>query len=177
MTWTIPKTWVTGEPLTAGDLNTHLRDNLEALKEPPTDHYAPDETADYSTTSNSFVDVDGTKLALTITTNGGDVLVGFHGTVNGNNTGGVVRYLHFDVEVDGQRVAGDDGAVALGVPASTSVTAPVSFVRLVTGLAAGTHTFKLQWRRNNTGVTGTLYAGAGTAGLDLHPQFWVREVS
>jgi hypothetical protein len=25
--------------------------------------------------------------------------------------------------------------------------------------------------------TATLYAGAGTLGLDVHPQFWVRELS
>lgn len=177
MAWTTPKTWTTGEPLTAGDLNTHLRDNLEALRQPPTAHYEPDETSDYSTTSGTFVDVDSTNLALTITTNGGDVLVGFHGSAGGVAGSGGMRYLQFDVEVDSERVAGDDGIVALGVPGSSTVISPISFARLVTGLAPGGHTFKLQWRRNNTGLTGTLYAGAGTSGLDVHPQFWVQEVS
>ena len=31
--WTAPKTWVTGEVLTAADLNLHLRDNLIALRD------------------------------------------------------------------------------------------------------------------------------------------------
>ena len=32
MTWTYPKTWVTGELVTAATLNTHVRDNLAHLK-------------------------------------------------------------------------------------------------------------------------------------------------
>ena len=31
--WTAPRTWVTGETVTASQLNTHLRDNLLALRE------------------------------------------------------------------------------------------------------------------------------------------------
>lgn len=31
MAWTTPKTWVTGDPLNATTLNTHVRDNLNAL--------------------------------------------------------------------------------------------------------------------------------------------------
>lgn len=32
MAWTTPKTWTVGEVLTAAGLNTHLRDNLNALR-------------------------------------------------------------------------------------------------------------------------------------------------
>jgi hypothetical protein len=173
MSWTQPKTW-TNEPLVAGDLNTHLRDNLEALKEPPTASYVLNESSDYSTTSTSFGNVDGTKLSLTITTSGGDVLIGFYGTFKpGNNAN--IGYL--DVEMDGLRIGGDDGLIAVerAATGATPNRLPISFVRLVTGLAAGSHTFKLQWKVN--GGTGELYAGAGTLGTDLHPQFWVREVS
>lgn len=35
MGWTAPKTWTAGETLTAVDLNTHVRDNLEFLHSPP----------------------------------------------------------------------------------------------------------------------------------------------
>lgn len=175
MAWTEPKTW-TAEPLVASDLNTHLRDNLNEIKDPPTDHYEPNELTDYSTTSASFVNVDGTNLALTITTSGGDVMVAFHGYVRpGNNS----DQVYFDVELDtvGNRIGGDDGIIAAMRAASggTPTRIPISFVRLITGLAAGSHTFKLQWKVS--GGTGELYAGAGTSGADLHPQFWVREVS
>jgi hypothetical protein len=173
MGWTEPKTW-TAEPLVATDLNTHLRDNLNELKDPPTAHYELNESADYSTTSTTFVNVDGTKLSLTITTSGGDVMVAFHGYVRPGNNG---DQLYLDVEMDGARIGGDDGIIAAmrAASGSTPTRIPMSFVRLITGLAAGSHTFKLQWKVS--AGTGELYAGAGTSGADLHPQFWVREVS
>ena len=33
MSWTAPRTWAAGETLTAALLNTHLRDNLNAIRE------------------------------------------------------------------------------------------------------------------------------------------------
>lgn len=172
-TYTTPKTW-TNEPLVYSDLNTHLRDNMEALKDPPSANYELNESSNYSTTSTSFVDIDATagKLSLTITTNGGDVLVGFHGALAHS----VPDNIYFDIDVDGTRHAGDDGILGLAPYATfAGGRASVSFVRLITGLAAGSHTFKLQWK-TKTG-TGTLLAGAGTSNGDTHPQFWVREVS
>lgn len=166
MAWTTPKTWATDELVTASNLNTHLRDNLNALKSPPSAAYTLNEAADFTTTSTSFVDVSASKLALTITTAGGDVLVHFDGRL------GATARVYLDVAVDGTRLAGDDGITANG---DSGTAESISFTRLITGLSAGAHTFKLQWKVN-TG-TGTLYAGAGTSALDLHPQFWVREVS
>ncbi|MEL6406094.1 MAG: hypothetical protein AAFR81_17115 [Chloroflexota bacterium] len=81
MAWTTPKTW-SNEPLVAGDLNTHLRDNMEALKDPPSEQVVLDEASNYSTSSTVFVDVDNTVLSLTLETNGGDVMVHFHATVS-----------------------------------------------------------------------------------------------
>jgi hypothetical protein len=175
MAWVTPRTWVPEELVTANLLNTHLRDNLNALKNPPSARYEPNEGSDYTTTSTSFVDVDATNLALTITTAGGDVMVGFHGLVAPDNVG-AARVL-FDVAVDGTRTAGNDGITGTTQEGSEGGARPknVSFVRLISGLAAGSHTFKLQWR-TNTG-TATLYAGAGTSNADVHPQFWAREVS
>ena len=165
MAWTSPKTW-TAEVLTSSDLNTHLRDNLNELKDPPSDEYSVNEVADYTTTSTSFTNVDGTDLSFTFTTNGGDVMVHFHGTVN-NGAGTVF----LDFTVDAVRHAGDDGIMRC----PSNNTSSMAFTELVTGLAAGSHTFELQWKVS--GGTGTMYAGAATAALDLHPQFWVREVS
>lgn len=165
MAWTTPKTW-TAEVLSSSDLNTHLRDNLSALKDPPSDNYEADEVSDYTTTSTSFVDVDATNLSLTITTGGGDVMVHAHLATN-VSTG----RLQFNIDVDGSPHAANDGIVVHA--AMQHVT---SFSRLITGLSAGSHTFKLQWK-TSTGGTGTIYAGAGSSGTDVHPQFWVREVS
>lgn len=175
MVWTEPKTWV-AEPLVAADLNTYLRDNLNALKEPPSAHYELDESADYTTTSTSFVNVDSTdgKLSLKINTNGGDVLVGFHGYVQPGTGNDIV---FFDIEVDGVRVGGDDGII--GAQRAAAATNPgrfgISFTRLIPNLDPGEHTFNLQWRV--TVGQAVIFAGAGTANANTHPQFWVREVS
>ena len=169
MAWTTPRTWVTDELVTASIMNTHVRDNLDALKSPPSASYVLNQGSDYTTTSTSFVNVDGTNLSLGITTSGGAVMVGFHGTVDADDS---AAKIHFEVEVDGARNAGDDGIVFVE---NHLYGAPVSFVRLITGLSAAAHTFKLQWK--TSAGTATLFAGAGTSGKDVHPQFWVREVS
>ena len=169
-TWTAPKTWATGELVTATDMNTYLRDELEFLKDPPTATYVLNEGSDYSTTSTSFVDVDGTNLSLALTTAGGDVMIGFFGLFRSSST----FQVHLDVAVDGARWGGDDGIVAMRV-SSNVPDREAGFVVLMQGLSAGAHTFDLQWKVS--GGTMTLYAGAGTANADVHAQFWAREVS
>ncbi len=171
MAYTAPRTWVNGEVLTASLLTTHLRDNLIALKEPPTALYNVNESADYTTSSTSFVNVDADDLSLTVTTTGGRVLITFCGTM----TMAAANTVFFDVLVDGARLAGDDGLVANYIDRSSPPGRSVSFAVWTSALAAGSHTFRLQWRVS--GSTATLYAGAGTGGGDLHPQFAVREVS
>jgi len=168
-TWTDPKTWSTGEALTASDMNLHIRDNLLVLRDPPGADYICDETAYYSTTSTSFVDVDAVNLALTIVTTGGDVLVGFAALVL-VGSGGI--YLAFDVDVDGTPHAGDGGIIM----STINGLGDVSFTRMVTGLDAGTHTFKLRWRIN--AGEALLYAGEANDGgvADVHPQFWAKEI-
>jgi hypothetical protein len=166
MTWTSPKTWATGDLLTAADMNTYLRDNTAALKAPPTKSYLLNESANYTTTSTSFVDVDATadKLSFTLDSKGGDIMIHFYAYIVGTGL------VYFDVTLDGNRVGGDDGLI-LGYQGY----GPITFTFLKTGVSSGSHTYKLQWKVN-TG-TGALYAGAGTSLYDLHPQFWVREVS
>ena len=171
MAWTTPRTWVSGELVTHTLLNTHLRDNLNALKAPSTDYYNVNEVSDYTTTSSSFVDVDATDLAMTITTSGGDVFVHFHGTVSHSAAAG---RTYFEVAVDGVAAMGDDGILHTRAAASPA-TESCAFTLYITGLSAASHTFKLQWK--TSGATATLYAGAGTSTGDLHPQFWAREIS
>jgi hypothetical protein len=174
MAWTDPAEWNVGDVLTKDRLNQDIRDNLIALKTPPSANFEADEASNYTTTSTVFVDVDATegKFQLTIETAGGDVMVGFVGTceIITNNR------LYFDIDVDGTRKAGDDGICFQEWNSADSADEDtvISFVYLVTGLTPGSHTFKLQWRVN--GGTGILFAGA-TNNKAVHPQFWVREVS
>lgn len=170
MTYTSPRTWVVGELVTAALLNVHLRDNLAALKAPPTAKYLVNEGADYTTTSSSFADVDATDLNLSITTTGGDVLVTFVGSTN--NSGANAAY--FDLIMDGAtRAGGDDGLLLHMGTAGTYL--PVVIIYLYQSVSAGVHTFKLQWKV--AAGTQTMSAGAGTSAKDVHPYFLAREVS
>ncbi len=179
-TWTTPRTWAdleTEATLTAALMNTHIRDNEMFLKAPPSDNYEANEAGDYTTNSAVFADVDATNLALTITTAPGvssTVMVGFHGTFEHDTPSSI----NLEIDVDGAPCAGDDGILRIRpTGAGGTYTKTVEFIRLITGLAANTaHTFKLQWK--TAAGNATLHAGAGsTNGRDVHPQFWVREVS
>jgi len=169
MAWTTPKTW-SSEPLTSIDLNTYVRDNQNHLKDRLDAGVSRviSEGQVLSTTANDFVDVDATKLALTLTTHGGDVLLGFTGTVQ--HTGGSAS-TYFNVAVDGVDYIADDGLVGMKNAYSGDATRikPLSFVLLISGLSAGSHSFRLRWKtsRNNT---------ASMDVVNLHPQFWAKEI-
>jgi hypothetical protein len=135
----------------------------------PAAEYTLNEVADYTTTSTSFVDVDATNLSLTITTNGGDVMIG--GTFYVESLSGGRTQLDVYESVGAARLAGDDGMLV----AQPSVGEVVTLSWIVSGLSAASHTFKLQWK-NTTGNNSTLFAGAGTSNKDIHSQFWVREL-
>lgn len=161
MAWTVPMTWTNGLLVTNTHLNTHIRDNLNALKNPPTATVAP--TTARTTTSTSFVTVDGTFFKHSLTTTGGDVLVGFQGVVTSSTNATV----SFTVEVDGVKVSGaSTHGIWKGVNVGTG-GAGVSLIWLVTGLSAAAHTFELFWKTS-----------AGTLTLEQYTnQFWVREIS
>lgn len=149
--------------------------NLRALYAPASVHVEINNGSDYTTTGTSFADVDSANLKITLTLDAAsDVLVSFHGLVTLSAS---LQSVLFDVTDNGVRVSTDDGITGLrsgsNGPNATGVQG-VSFVRLLPGLAAGSHEFRLQWRVS-TG-TGTLYAGAGTSGVDVHPQFWAAKL-
>lgn len=154
--WTNPITWG-ATPITADLLNEQIRDNTEHLKEPPTDSYTGSGSGSYSTSSTSFVDIDAV-FDLSITTFGGDVLIAFN---FGLTSGSPVGYI--DILFDGSRVGGNDGIV--GCLPSTENSA----YWLLTDIAAGTYTAKLQWKS----AGGTISMNTAST----YPQFWMREVS
>jgi hypothetical protein len=136
----------------------------------PSADYIADESANWTTTSTSFVDIDAVKLSLEITTTGRDLLLGFFGNFIMNGAAA----MHLTVTMDGVAIALDDGIVGARNLQTSAPGNPISFVHLLTGISAGVHTFKLRWKVSSG--TLTLYAGAGTASGDLHPQFWVKEL-
>ncbi|MCY3834494.1 MAG: hypothetical protein OXG85_15890 [Chloroflexi bacterium] len=169
MVWTTPKTW-SSEPLTSLDLNTHVRDNQNHLKD------RLDASASriirgaraIATTSTAFVDVDSLNLALTLTTHGGDVLLGFTGSIKNKVNNGTTS---LNVAVDGVDYIADEGIVSYQSAGSNGGlrNTPASFVMLIAGLSAGSHTFKLRWKTSHN----------NTSNIDivrLHPQFWAKEI-
>ncbi len=172
MAYVNPTNRSVGELITAALWNQDVVANIQALKNPPSDNYELDEVSNYQTSSTSFTAVDPDKLTLAITTNGGDVMCHFHGVVYP----GAAR-VYFNLEVDDVLLVANDGIC--GYETNTADAAndddTISFTRLITGLSAAQHTFRLMWKVSSG--TATLYAGAGTPGWDVHPQFWVREIS
>lgn len=148
MTWHEPKTdWQEGEIVDDADMN-EIGENLEYLYERPSDALVLTGT-NPTTSSTSFVDIP--NATITLTTTGGDVLVGFNGTfteVSG------ATYVHVDLDINGTRLGNVAGGIAVGY-VSSPVLMPISFTVLLTNLAAGTHTFKVQWSVN--GGTGLMY--------------------
>lgn len=171
MAYTAPTTRSTSDLITASIWNTDLVDNITYLNARPNDLYTLNQVSDYTTTSTSFVDIDGTNLSLSIATNGGDVVVGFMGSAANANSGAGV---YFNIDIDnGTAFAADDGMFLFTAPGA-SFAVNVSFSVIITGLSAGVHTFDLQWKVSSG--TGKIWAGAGTSTLDLHPRFWVKEI-
>lgn len=173
MAWTTPVTWTTNQLVTAADLNAQVRDNLNYLfNGRPKFSILRDNNANYTTTSLTFVDVDGTNLKGTLALSGGAVLLGFNCAMVGLNIRG-----YFDFAVDGTRVgtAGTNGLMRQ-TEGNGGGDGGVSLVALVTGLSAGSHTFTIQWRAHISGTL-TMYAGNGTAGQDFIPHFWGIEVA
>lgn len=121
-------------------------------------------SGNYTTTSTSFADIDGTNMALTITTRARRVLIGFVGSWynSGTNT------MAIDFTVDGTRVGGDFGLAPWNINHAGNAI-PICPTFLTDVLSAGAHTFKVQWKVS--GGTGTMQGA--TAGA--HCQFYVAE--
>ncbi|MDE2750252.1 MAG: hypothetical protein OXI34_14945 [Chloroflexota bacterium] len=169
MAWTTPKTW-SSEPLTSIDLNTYVRDNQNHLKDRLDTSVSRIVSGGslLTTTAQAFVDIDPIHLSLTLTTHGGDVLLGFTGTAQNRANNAVTS---INVAVDGVDYFADNGVIEFKNDAVNAVdrNKPLTFVLLISGLGAGIHTFTLRWKttRGNT---------ARMDVVNVHPQFWAKEI-
>jgi hypothetical protein len=152
MAWTTPKTWEVDVPLSAAQMNTHLRDNLNALKSPPNSSYYT--AGSYNTTSTSMVAVDSTNLDLTVVTNGGHVFIIVCMTVcvSGDD---YTACADFDYAVDTVESTKIKQLSKKG--GNTSDRTPVTLVWKNAALAAGSHVFRLKWKVGGTNPTATIY--------------------
>jgi len=176
MTWNQPKTnWQPDEIVTAADMN-EIGQNLNTLRDASLYIQNIDRGSDYTTNSTVFVNVDPAAdptinpLAAAFNSSGKPLLVSLAGSITNSNLADTAVY--FDLSVDGGSVGGSDGI--LRVTARAGEARNASFVYWL-NLPAGPHTVFLRWRVASG--TAILWAGAGTSGADVHPQFAVRELT
>lgn len=142
--WTPPKTWNTGEVVTAASLNAHLRDNLDYLRaavDAPLAHDSRLLTVGYATSSAAFVSI-APELTITLTTGGAPVLIAFASTWR-NTIAGAENCL--DIAINGVRIGDPAYGVALLNAPVAGYYVPVTW-QGVRPLPAGTHTFTPFWR-------------------------------
>lgn len=171
MAWTTPKTdWEALDVPDEDDMNA-IGENLEALKDPAGDINNVNEASNFTTTSTSFATVHAATTA-SITTTGGRVLVTFTGSCTHSQNSGAI---YFNLQIDGSGDYAANDGIFLQTITTAGQVMNCSFLFWVEGLSAGAHTIALRWKVGSG--TATMYAGAGTSNLDVHPQFAAVEVS
>ena len=156
MSWTTPKTFTAGMVITETDFNTHLRDNLNALKNPPFQQIVTASATGWSTTASTAVPISTANLGVTLNTCGGDVQCYFLGWCA---DAGASFNLDYDGTAFTDRIS--------GLAHSRTDERLMQYHVWVTGLASGAHTFLPTWRSTGQMV-----------GLEMsaHPVvFWARE--
>lgn len=145
MAWTAPRTWTTGELVTAALMNTHVRDNLSHLGGSTGASLDQDRNG---FTNTSFADLDAlttqpfsSPVAVTVTT-GTTALIVISAHIIAQNTSGTCR-LGYRVS-GASTVAAADSHAAISSDAGSNLSATFAVVK--TGLTAGSNVFELQAR-------------------------------
>jgi hypothetical protein len=151
--WTPPATWTLNQLVGASDMNTQVRDNLNyLLSGKGAASVVRTGSADYTTTLNTFSDVDNTNLKLTMTINSGRALVIASLTISSDNVAG--HDAEIDIACDGTRAGGTHG---LGFPWDSSNPSTQTIIGYFSGLSVGSHVFTLQARNANSGSTTNVF--------------------
>jgi len=112
--------------------------------------------ADRSNTSTSLVDVDAAAQSISMTTEGGPVLVAWSGAVENSGNGYTVDLTY---SVDGV----DRSIIGAWVTAAPNQRGQVSFLRLEGGLSPGSHAFRARFRAS--GYTAKVAGSSANAAL------------
>jgi hypothetical protein len=138
VTWTAPRTFVTGEVETAAIFNTHLRDNLLALQ-PQSASVATSQT----TASTTYVDLTTVGPSVTMNT-GTSVMITLSCTTWPSIAGG---FGYMSVAVSGATtLAAADGNGILATHSSALYAQTPSRTFLLAGLTGGSNTFTAKYR-------------------------------
>jgi hypothetical protein len=164
MGYVTPRTWSSGDPLSSSYLNVYVRDNVDYLFN-RNRHIVnlKNVTAIAVSATTSWSAIDDAQLSLEITTYGGDVELDFCATVR-TGTGG---QLNFDFIKDGTTYLSSNTGTPLAGGSyymdlnTTSEDRIINVKLIVTGLSAGTYTFKPRVSFS-TSATVTFMASAST---------------
>lgn len=127
-------------------------------------------SGDYTTTSATMVAVDGTNMALTITTLARRVRIGFVGSVSHSGTSAISLDVDIDGVLQGNAVASGVGGSVTARSGNANYWQNVSFTYLSSVLTAASHTFTLEWCT----AAATAKMGGGTS-TSPDALFWVEE--
>ena len=145
-TWTTPRTWATGEIVTAALANEQWRDNVDYLKERPVSAVSDYDGTVASTASTSFTDLSG--MSVNITTSGSSKLrITAAGSGNSSGTGVA---LYVTALVDGTNQGNATYGMAQ-IQSSGTVGFAINFMTAA-AVSDGAHTVKLQFR-SSTGAS------------------------
>lgn len=142
-----------GLAITGGSVtlpNAAIKPNMLGLS-PGSGFVATSET----TASSSYVDLATTTDSATATIGTNGLALVIFSTVNYNNVLGAFNFASFAMS-GANTAAANDNYVAVNKNATANQEITVGNAVLVTGLAAGSTTFKLKYKTNGTG-TGTFY--------------------
>jgi hypothetical protein len=153
--WNTPIDWNTISVVGPSDLNTHIRDNENFLLSGKALQSAVVANPTFATTSTTYTDV-GAPFSVTFTSTTGRALIltpVFY--LYSDNTAGTAQWT---VLLDGVDIG--DATVGFGQSAQNS-SKWVSLALPLTGLSAGSHTVKLQYKVS----VGTHTCQIGTGGF------------
>lgn len=145
MSWTAPRTWVTGEVPSAATMNAHIRDNLRAMVW----QYANVETSQ-TRTATAYGDLTTVGPAVTLATNT-EALV-FIGSQNQNDTAGQHSITSYAVSGD-TTIAANDNKMFDFESSAANQRRGSGRMSKETALTPGSNTFTAKYRV--TGGTGT----------------------
>lgn len=151
MGWTNPRTWVTGEVVTAAQMNAHVRDN-EIDLDARTSKSSALVSASETTTSTTYTDLTTSGPTVTLNT-GTKVVVAIRCNLVNNGAG---QYSLASIAVSGATtIAASDGDSVYLKAAVANGEMGASSIVVFDNLTPGSNTFTMKYR-----VT----AGTGTFG-------------
>lgn len=137
MVWTPLVAWNDNQLVDANTMNLQVKDNLAYLLS-PNRFFVSENSGTYTTTSITAANV-GANYSKTITTYGGPILIGFQGIVSIGTAGAQFAYLGLSIDSGAMTPCNYTGTQ------STNYAGYLSFSYLYNSVAAGSHTFALQW--------------------------------